>query len=301
MDRDEARFVQSSAQMLQTGDFIDIRFQDSPRDKKPVGINWLQALAVSAVSAVERREIWAYRLPSLLGGMVAAAACVWGAQAAFEARRAFFAGAIFAVGWLASSEAVLAKTDAVLCGAVMLAMAGLMRAYVRGSATGEPARLGERAALWAGLALGLLVKGAVAPLLIGLTLAALAITDRRAGWMRGLSWRAGLLFVAAIVLPWAMAITVSTDGAFWTTAAASDVLPKLAGGQEHHGAPPGTYPAAVAAAGVPGELPAPGRAGLGLAKAARGGGPLRAGHGWSRAGWPSRRRRPSCRIMCFRC
>ena len=48
-DRDEARFAQATKQMLETGDFIDIRFQNDPRYKKPVGAYWLQAASVKAV------------------------------------------------------------------------------------------------------------------------------------------------------------------------------------------------------------------------------------------------------------
>src|ERR1700760_1465672 len=73
LDRDESRFAQATAQMLEDGDFVVIRFQDAPRFKKPVGIHWLQALSVKAFSKPEARKIWAYRLPSLLGAMLAAA------------------------------------------------------------------------------------------------------------------------------------------------------------------------------------------------------------------------------------
>ncbi|OYX23063.1 MAG: hypothetical protein B7Z10_12070, partial [Rhodobacterales bacterium 32-66-7] len=37
-DRDEARFTQASRQMVESGDLIDIRFQDEARHKKPIGI-----------------------------------------------------------------------------------------------------------------------------------------------------------------------------------------------------------------------------------------------------------------------
>lgn len=240
VDRDEARFAQSSAQMLETGDPVDIRFQDQARDKKPVGIDWLQAIAVAGLSSVERREMWAYRAPSLVGAMGAAAACTWAAQAMFDARRSWLAGTLMGLGWLLATEAVMAKTDAVLCAAVTLAMAGLCRIYVRTRAGGA-GRPGERAALWAGLALGLLVKGPVAPLLLGLTVASLVVADRRVGWVRTLGWPAGLLCVGFLVLPWAAAITVSTDASFWANSAGGDILPKLAGVQERHGAPPGAY------------------------------------------------------------
>ena len=51
IDRDEARFAQATKQMVESGDYIDIRFQDEVRYKKPVGIYWLQAGAVNAASA----------------------------------------------------------------------------------------------------------------------------------------------------------------------------------------------------------------------------------------------------------
>ena len=71
VDRDEARFAQATKQMLERGEYVDIRFQDEVRYKKPVGIYWLQAAAVKAGEAVgvpqARTTIWLYRLPSLFG------------------------------------------------------------------------------------------------------------------------------------------------------------------------------------------------------------------------------------------
>ncbi len=72
LDRDEARFAQATAQMLESGDYIAIRFQDRERNKKPAGIYWLQAASVAAFSEVGAREIWAYRIPSLVGVVLAA-------------------------------------------------------------------------------------------------------------------------------------------------------------------------------------------------------------------------------------
>ena len=46
MDRDEPRFAQATRQMLETTDFIAIRFQQEARNKKPIGIYWLQAASV---------------------------------------------------------------------------------------------------------------------------------------------------------------------------------------------------------------------------------------------------------------
>src|SRR6187399_1721653 len=52
IDRDEARFAQATKQMIESGDFVDIRFQDVARYKKPVGIYWLQAAVVETASSL---------------------------------------------------------------------------------------------------------------------------------------------------------------------------------------------------------------------------------------------------------
>ncbi|MDP3489043.1 MAG: glycosyltransferase family 39 protein [Phenylobacterium sp.] len=240
LDRDESRFAQATAQMLETGDYVVIRYQDEPRFKKPVGIHWLQALSVSTVSAVEDREIWAYRLPSLLGAMLAAGACAWGATAFFGAPAGLIAGALLGSSLLLSTEAFIAKTDAVLCGLIVLAMVALARIY--GAVRGGPT-VGWRSRLlfWLGLSGAILVKGPVGPMVVGLAVIALVAWERKIDWLRGLGLSWGPILLLALVGPWAWAVTVATDGAFWSTAIMGDLAPKLAGGHETHGAPPGYH------------------------------------------------------------
>ncbi len=240
LDRDESRFAEATAQMLESGDVVSIHFQTTPRFKKPVGIYWLQAAAVAVLSQVEDRAIWAYRIPSLLGAMLAAAACVWGAAAFLRPRSAFVAGALLASSFMLSTEAAIAATDAVLCGTTTLAMAALARLYLaeRG---GPAAGKWVRPLFWSALSLAILVKGPIAPMVVALTLGALCLWERRGRWIAHLGWGWGLILMAAVLGPWALAITVATDGAFWGAAIGSDLAPKLAGEAEGHGAPPGYY------------------------------------------------------------
>ncbi|PHY13741.1 4-amino-4-deoxy-L-arabinose transferase, partial [Caulobacter sp. B11] len=240
LDRDESRFAQATAQMLETDDLVVIKFQDQPRFKKPVGIHWLQALSVTALSAPEDRGIWAYRIPSLLGAMLAAAACAWGAAALLGPRTGLLAGAILGATFLLSTEAFIAKTDAALCGFTTLAMAAFARIYVA-SLAGETSDRWTKVAFWVGLAMAALIKGPVGLMVVLLTGLSLWAWDRKAPWARNLGWSWGLILFAAIVAPWATMITVATDGTFWSTAVAGDLAPKLAGGQESHGAPFGSY------------------------------------------------------------
>jgi 4-amino-4-deoxy-L-arabinose transferase-like glycosyltransferase len=240
LDRDESRFAEASAQMLETGDFVSPRFQQTPRFKKPAGILWLQAAAVKALSQVEDRAIWAYRIPSLLGAGLAAAACAWGAAAFLRPTSALLAGALLGGGFMLSTEAAIAATDAVLCGSVTLAMAALGRFYLAGRG-GPPATGLAKALFWAGLALSILVKGPIGPMVVGLTIITLCAWDRRWRWLAPLGWAWGLIALAAILGPWALAITVASDGGFWGAAIGGDLAPKLAGEAEGHGAPPGFY------------------------------------------------------------
>jgi 4-amino-4-deoxy-L-arabinose transferase-like glycosyltransferase len=240
MDRDESRFAEASAQMLESGDFTNIMYQDTPRYKKPVGIYWLQAASVRALSAVERREIWAYRIPSLLGAMLAAGAAAWGAAAFLKPREALAAGALLAATLVLSTESVLATTDAALCGAVTLSLAAMGRIYMAARG-GPPASRWVGLLFWVGMAGAVLLKGPIGPMVAALTALALAIWDRRARWLTGLAWNWGLIVFCGLVLPWALAITVATDGGFWGVAVGGDLAPKLFGGQEGHGAPPGYF------------------------------------------------------------
>jgi 4-amino-4-deoxy-L-arabinose transferase-like glycosyltransferase len=177
--------------------------------------------------------------------VLAAIAAVW-AGAALMTRRAAFAGAaMFAVSVMLGMEGMTAKTDAVLCGLTTLAMAALARVYA--------GKGGKRTVLifWAALAAGILVKGPVTPLVVGLTLLALFAFERRANWMKALLFAPGPILAAVMVLPWVIAIQGATAGSFLTDAFTNDVAPKIAGGQEGHWAPPGTHILALILLGFP--------------------------------------------------
>src|SRR6266550_4303845 len=98
IDRDETRFAQATKQMVETGDFVDIRFQDDVRYKKPVGVYWLQALAVETASALglprAQVRIWLYRIPSLVGAVGAVLLTYWTALAFVTRRGAILAALI---------------------------------------------------------------------------------------------------------------------------------------------------------------------------------------------------------------
>jgi 4-amino-4-deoxy-L-arabinose transferase-like glycosyltransferase len=229
LDRDESRYAQATSQMLESGDYVDIRYQDEPRWKKPVGIYWMQAVAVGLTSKVENRDIAPYRLPSLLGAMIAAAAIAWAGAALFGQRAGFWPGRSWGPTFLLSTEAGMAKTDAMLCACVTVAMCGLARIYLATRA-GEDPRRPHKFLFWLGLGLSILIKGPIGLIVIAPAMMALSVWDRDIKWLKRLGWGWGLPLVALLVGPWAIAITIATDGGFWREAIGHDLAAKVAGG-----------------------------------------------------------------------
>lgn len=242
-DRDEARFAQATKQMLESGDFVRIRNGDEERNRKPVGIYWLQApfaAAARAAGVAAANPIWPYRLPSLLGGLLAVFATFGQGQRLVGRRAALLGSAMLAGSVLLIVETHIAKTDAVLLAATTAAMGLLGRAYL------DPGGFGRRhaAGFWLALAAGILVKGPITPMVAGLAAASLAAADRRgrgSAWLLALrpSWGAPLLLV--VVLPWFVAIGLATHGRFFTQSVGGDLGRKIASGDDLHAGPPGLH------------------------------------------------------------
>src|SRR3954454_9083098 len=246
IDRDEARFAQATKQMVESGDFVDIRFQDDVRYKKPVGVYWLQAAAVETASrlGVPRAQlrIWLYRVPSLIGAIGAVLLTYWTALAFVTRRGAALSALLMGSCVLLGAEARLAKTDAMLLLTVVAAMGAMARIYLSWQRGEDPARpsWSSPAIFWTALAGGILLKGPLILMFVGLTILTLVILDRSAVWL----WRMrpvwGLMWTLVLVLPWFVAIFWRAGDAFFTNSLGGDMLSKLAA-QESHGAPPGLY------------------------------------------------------------
>lgn len=238
-DRDESRFMQASRQMLETGDLVRIRFHTVARNKKPVGIHWLQSASVAALSEPASTARWPYRLPSLLGAWLAvmftfALGCLY-----MERRTAFLAAALLASCLLLVVEAHIAKTDAMLLATIAAAQYALARIYLRSRDGGDA---GWRAALvfWVAQGVGILIKGPLTPVVSAITLAGLSMTTPTRKLWRSLRVWAGLPIALLIAAPWFVAIMV-IESDFIEGAAGRDFLGKLISAQEAHGAPPGYY------------------------------------------------------------
>ena len=191
-DVDEGAFSEATREMLASGDWGHTTLNGTDRFDKPIGVYWLQALAVALLGVNE----FAVRLPSALA--------TWGASlamAAFVAPRLGWRAAVLAALVHASSlgswaMAHAATADAVLGGLLMLSALDLWR-YLEQPRSATLQRL----AVW--VALGVLVKGPVA-VLIPLATLLLAVLAERDGALLLRTLRDGRAWgwLVLIAAPW---------------------------------------------------------------------------------------------------
>jgi 4-amino-4-deoxy-L-arabinose transferase-like glycosyltransferase len=95
--------------------------------------------------------------------------------------------------------------------------------------------------LWTAIAAGVLLKGPLILMFVGLATIVLCIVDRSLRWLWSLRPVAGLAWLLLLVSPWFVAIMARSGGGFFVEAIGHDMLDKVTSAQEAHGAPPGYY------------------------------------------------------------
>jgi 4-amino-4-deoxy-L-arabinose transferase-like glycosyltransferase len=240
VDRDEPRYETATTQMLASGDLIDIRYQNQPRYLQPAGVYWLQAIPTALFSTPDHRHVWTYRLPSLLGAVIASVITAWAASLIFGSRVGLSAGVLLAACVSLGFEARIGKTDGALLASVVVAQFSLMRAYLSQTLP-RPPSWRWAAAFWTALGVGVLLKGPIVFLVSGLTVLALLLWDRRARWLKGLRALWGVPLTLLIALPWYIAIGLRSHGLFYKIAVGHSMLNKVTNGQQAHGAPFGYH------------------------------------------------------------
>ncbi|MCE3046128.1 glycosyltransferase family 39 protein [Legionella sp. 16cNR16C] len=236
IDRDEAHFAQASRQMLQSGNFFQIRFQDRTRFQKPPGINWLQAGSVKLFSEPDANQIWPYRIPSVLGALIAVLATFYFGSRLLNERSGLIAALLLASCLLLVVEAHMGVIDAALLATVVLMQGALWLIY-QASANNTRIHWAWPLCFWLAMTAGLVLKG-VTPLVGFLSIAALCLVDKNIRWLRNLRPFTGLLILISLTLIWVILVNQAEHSNYLMQMIHKDLLPKLKGGHESHGKPP---------------------------------------------------------------
>ncbi|TDR82717.1 ArnT family glycosyltransferase [Paludibacterium purpuratum] len=202
-DTTEARYAEIARKMLETGNWVTLLHDYGvPFWAKPPLSTWLSAATMGLFGV----NAFAVRLPALLLA-IGAGWLIWlvarrrqGIDAAWIALLALAGGLLF---YLCAGTVM---TDPALMFCVTLSQVAFWLA------------LRERSKLWgylffAGLGLGLLAKGPLAIVLVGMPIFIWLCLRRE--WMtmwRGLPWLGGLLLMLAIGVPWYILAEMRTPG-----------------------------------------------------------------------------------------
>ncbi len=211
----EGRYAEVARELAARGDWITPHLNGAPFLNKPPLLFWLTALVFGALGPTESARLVSgvatlatmavlYGLGRRLEGPVAGA---WAVAAYLTAMSTTVeARTLRPDAWLTLAVAVT------LWGAVRL---GLGRRRLEDAHAARRGRAGGFLALWGGAALGVMTKGLLGLVLPALILLPAVLLAARPADIR--HWRpaAGLVLVAALVLPWHLAAALENPGFAW--------------------------------------------------------------------------------------
>ena len=256
IDRDESRFAQASRQMFESvalpasmqdpamhgGGLAVPQVQSRPRLNKPPLIYWMQSASAAAGTGGNplHDAIWMYRVPGVLCA-IGAAAATWRLAllmcAGMNGARtiAWIAGAGLAVSPVVIIDAHQARADQLLLLTVVLTQWMLWKI-----ASGDR-RLAVAAAFWFFIALGVLAKGPITPLIAAFTALAWSAARREWRWLSTLRPLLGLGLIALVVGPWVYAVAAHVGFENYWRTIWNETVGRSVEGQEGHWGPPGYH------------------------------------------------------------
>lgn len=244
LDRDSAHFAQATKQMLETGNYFQIRFQHVTRFQKPPGINWLQAASVKAFSHPQANASWAYRIPSLLGGLLTVLLVFALCDYLFDSKTALLAASLLAASLLMVVETHMAVTDAALLFTMVLMQSALWLIYHRHYQQ-KKIPFALPLLFWLAMGLGILIKG-TSPLIGLMTILGICILQKDWRFIKAVRPFSGII-ILLLSSSWLIGVSIAEHSNYLYQMFHKDLAPKLVSGVESHGMPPGYYLGILAA------------------------------------------------------
>jgi len=238
-DRDEALYVQASRQMLEERTFTQINIQDQTRHLKPPGIYWLQAGLVSVTTGFKSEAMWPYRLISCLGAFFSLLGVFIFWRKSLGEPVALLASCFLGFSFLLNIETHIANTDSVLLACMVFMQGALWKCYEQFS-HGQKILKIHTWTFWLAMTLGVLIKG-ITPLVGFLSILCLIVLDLNFNFLKSLRPISGICVLILLTLLWLVPLSLSSHSNFLWDMIHGDIVPKLAGGQESHGALPGYF------------------------------------------------------------
>ena len=243
LDRDESRYIQATVQMLETKDFVNINFLESPRLKKPPGIYWLQAISAVGIKNIfflDSAPIWAFRIPSAIGASVSIWVTFLLGQFLFGRAQGLIAALLLMSSPIVIMESHIAKTDSVLLALFLCALYILVKiVFYADKKLPKPSDI-TIFAFWIIMSFTFLIKGPIALVILLLTIISYKVLKEPINF-KDLKPIMGIILFMLIILPWFILINSGNNNDVLFNTIKKDMVLKLVSVQESHGAPPGSY------------------------------------------------------------
>lgn len=265
VDRDESRFAQASRQMyesvalpiarrdpaLHDGGLAVPKVANKPRLNKPPLIYWLQTASVAVFSGGDpaRDAIWMYRFPSVLAAMVSVLLTWRLGTSLFDAPIGLLAAALLAVCPMVLWDAHQARADQVLMAWTTSSIFALWSIH-----QADKTNWVRMIWLWLSIALGILTKGPITPMIVLLTALALSWTGRDWRWLKRTKPIVGLAMIAVALAPWVLLVSRHVGAGLFLQTILDETLGRSAGAKEGHWGPPGYHTVLLAVLIWPGSL-----------------------------------------------
>lgn len=235
-DRDEGTYAQVSKQMLESRDFLTLKFQDALFNTKPPGMYWSQALSTQLLSSASSNEIWPYRIPSTLALIIASILLFILFKDIFDDRVALLAALIFETNFHSVLEAHIAKADSLLLLATIIVQGLLCKVICKAKTN-----IFDIFLIWFFIGIGILIKGPVLPAVFILTIMSYSLLEKDYKLILKLKPVFGFAICSIVVLPWCLIFYNATSLSFAKESFLRDILPRLISQMENHGGYPGFY------------------------------------------------------------
>lgn len=259
IDRDEARFVQASRQMLDAASWHDLvvpMIQDRPRLQKPPLIYWIQSASAWCLSGrifgnayAIADAVWMYRVPSLVAAIVVCLMTMRMARRFYAPPAATLAGVLMACNPVMFWEARQGRSDMVMMAFMVTSIYALWRILERPSIT---PRFRHVILLWLMVSLGVLTKGPVPLMVILLGLLVISALERSTSAWRRVRPVTGSVIVALPISIWVWLLSKEIDLPIYLARVWQETGGRAASAMEGHGGPAGYHLVLVYAAFFPG-------------------------------------------------
>ncbi len=247
IDGDEAVFIQSTKQMMESHQYLFPQYQEDVISYNPMGANYIQSFFVKVFySDIGNAPAWLYRLPSFLGGWLGVMLTFVFGKYLFDKRAAFLASSLLASSLLLVVQAHMAGAESLNMAASVAVLGAMGISYIKTRYKDELNNFLCNSwvlslIFWASVAASFVLKGPAIFIMVALAYVCISFNDGKWKWVLELKPWYGLILFFALVSPWIFAVAEQYGVGYFAKYWSEVVYPLLTGEGYNKSAPFGYY------------------------------------------------------------